>query len=258
MYCTNCGSLLPENARFCPECGAMVNRPAPKAEPAAKAPATVEEPVVAEEQPVVVEEPVAVEQPAAAEAAAAEEQPVVVEEPIPAEEPVPAEEPAIAEEPAAAEEPVIAEEPVPAEEPVIAEEPAAEEPAFVCPCVKSAEPSAEVFAEPSAPVKAPAPKGLHPVATISIVLLALTASFLLFALMGLYLQLNAALPVVLAVLAIVSTVLTFGLGIAAFIVGLVRKRPATWIVGLAAALLGVANLVLAVVYLIGSVIAAIL
>jgi len=160
---------------------------------------------------------------------------------------------------------------------------------FVCPCHKSAEDSAAVLAdapeielsaepadmqiaapvpeptEPTTPVPEPAlqpeepaaPRGLHPVATVAVVLTALTVLCLGFALLALFLHLYPSIPIVFSAAALALTPFTFGTGVAALIVGLVKKRPATWIAGILAALVSVIDLVLCLLYLLGGVLAAV-
>ena len=215
-FCTECGYALPENAKFCPNCGkALV------AVSAAAAPEVVPEPVVAEEPVPVAEEP----------APAEELSPVVAEEPAPA--PEPAEEPEPEPEPESEPEPVP--EPTPEPEPV----PETIEPEVIAPAAE------------------PASCGLHPVGIAAIVMTALTASFLGFSLIALYLHLHPVFAILFTIVALVCSVVAFGVGVASFIVGLVKKKNPTWIAGLAAALFAFVNFVLSIIYLIGTIIAAV-
>lgn len=119
--------------------------------------------------------------------------------------------------------------------------------------------------EPTAPVPEPAlqpeepaaSRGLHPVAAIAVVLTALTVLCLGFALLALFLHLYPSIPIVFSAAALALTPFTFGTGVAALIVGLVKKRPATWIAGILAALVSVIDLVLCLLYLLGGVLAAV-
>ncbi len=227
MFCTNCGNALPEGAKFCPNCGVRLAEPLvaeaeitgriDMPETPAEAAAEVFETAESEQLTEAVE---TFEEAASAEPVAAEPIAAPVEEPTPVEEPAPEETVPAADEPPV--EPVKA---VPAES-------AAPEPA---------------------PVKA-APKGLHFTATLAIVLTAVTFLFATISLLGLLVQMHPAIVILMAILAILTTPLALGFGIAAFIIGLKNKRTATWIIGLAAALLAVLHFICGVIYLVGGIV----
>lgn len=88
MFCSNCGKQLPDNAKFCPDCGQPIIIP--------------EKPIVKEPEP----EPVKAPEPVAAPEPAKAPEPVAAPEPVRAPEPV--------------DEPVFA--PAPEPEPVVPEE----------------------------------------------------------------------------------------------------------------------------------------
>ncbi len=126
MYCRQCGTKLPDNAKFCGYCGTPVEQK--------KAP----EPVAATE-PVVAPEPVVVPEPVAAPEPAVEAEPVVIPEPVVEVEPVVIPEPVVEAEPVVIPEPVVEVEPVVIPEPVVEVEP-----------VVVPEPAAEPIIEPAA------------------------------------------------------------------------------------------------------------
>lgn len=108
-YCINCGSPLPDEAKFCSNCGF---RQPEKEQPEVEEPEPNETPVV--EEPVKEPEPIVEETPVVEEVVSEEPK----EEPQPEPEPEPVEEPLPEPEPVAEEQPVI----VPVEE--VKEEPA--------------------------------------------------------------------------------------------------------------------------------------
>ncbi len=166
----------------------------------------------------------------------------------------PVERPLEAEElPAQAEEPVIAA--VEAEEPAVEEAPAKEQ---VLQNDSSEEPACEEAPsdpiEPeAAPQRAPvafseAPKGLHGTAMTALVMLALAVLSAGLLLISVTLRLDPMFLGIFSFTLILFSELAFGIGIAAFIVGLVKKRTGTWILGLMSMLLGLGGTVLGTIY----------
>ncbi len=219
MFCTNCGDALPEGAKFCPNCGVRLAEPLVADAAIAERVNVPETPAEAAAEVFETAEPEQLTEAVETFEAAAEP---VESEPVA----VPAEEPA----------PAV---PVPA---------AAEAPAEPGKAV----PMASEAPEP-APVKA-VPKGLHFTATLSIVLTAVTFLFATIALLGLLVQMHPAMVILMAIFAILTTPLALGFGIAAFIIGLKNKRTATWVIGLAAALLAVLHFICGVIYLVGGIV----
>lgn len=211
MFCTNCGSQLPdEKVKFCPNCGIRI----------------AEDP-----QP----EPVDAAEPEPSPAECCEPAAETVSEPEPAAV-LPEEDPAPCfEETCAAPEPE-----KPSEEPVCAERqtPPAPEPEPV---------SAPVAPAPS--VK-PVRKGMHFTAIVSLILIALTFLFGSIALLGLLVSMHPGIVIFMSILVILLTPLCFGFGVASFIIGLKNKRPADWIIGLIAAAFAVLSFCFGIIYMI--------
>ncbi len=116
MYCRQCGTQLPDNAKFCGYCGTPTEQQ--KATESVAAP----EPVV-EVEPVVVPEPVVEVEPVVVPEPVVEVEPVVVPEPVVEVEPVVVPEPVVEVEPVVVPEPVVEVEPVVVSEPVVEVEP---------------------------------------------------------------------------------------------------------------------------------------
>lgn len=227
MFCTNCGSQLPEGgAKFCPNCGVRVAEPltpdydvASEVEPA---PATEAEPAAIETP-----EPDTGAAVLSEEAAApyAEEEPVIPEPEIPVEDTAC---------PNREQVPVQESEP----EPIC-------EPSFTPPPVAS-------------PVTSEKPKrkGLHFTATVSLILMSLTFLLGSISLLGLMVSMHPGIVIFMSILLILMTPLCFGFGVASFIIGLKDKRPAVWIIGLIAVVFALISFCFGVIYLIAGIVAA--
>ena len=113
-YCINCGSPLPDEAKFCSNCGF---RQPEKEQPKVEEPVVEEAPVV--EEPVKEPEPIAQEAPVVEEVVSEElkEEPQPEPEPEPVEEPQPEPEPVVEEQPAIVPVEEVKEEPAPQPEP---------------------------------------------------------------------------------------------------------------------------------------------
>lgn len=243
MFCSNCGSALPEKgAKFCPNCGTplFVAEPlTPPVESVPEAPiedAQIEEPIPAAEAAEVFESI-----PEEAEKAP-EALPETVEDAVEVFETLPEEK-----EP----EPV-PETPAPAEE--IPAAPALEAPAHEVP-PRVEEPAPEPVYQP-APSAEPS-KGLHFTAVISIVLTALSCLFFFIALLAVLVHMHPAIMILSSICLLCNTPFAFGFGLAAFIIGLKKKLPATWIIGLAAGILAVVSFFVGVITLITSIVYAV-
>ena len=145
----------------------------------------------------------------------------------------------------------------PAEEPITEPEAPAAEPeaapeAEVIPTAE-AEQVSEPKAAPTAEVVLIAeepPKGLHFTAAVALILTAISFACGALSLLGLMIGMVAGMVILFAFLTALLTPLSFGFGIAAFIIGLKRKHTATWVIGLISALLAVVQLVVGVIALI--------
>lgn len=217
MFCTNCGSQLPdEKVKFCPNCGVRIT------EEPAEEPAAVPE---AEAAPVIATE--------SAEAKTMEAE--VCKDALP-EEPAscPEQEPAVPEPEEHAQEPESSDtQNLPRTE----QEPVRE---------------SSITAPADAPEK-PARKGLHFTATVSLILIAMTFLFGSIALLGLLVSMHPGIVIFMSILTILMTPLCFGFGVAAFIIGLKDKRPACWIIGLIAAVFALVSFCFGIIYLIAGV-----
>ncbi len=220
MFCTNCGSQLPdEKVKFCPNCGIRIME-APETEPAA-----------AEAEPAPVEncEPAAevISEPEAPS-------PVLPEETAPC-----AEEACASPEP---EEPSAGADFADRQTPPEAQQEPAGKPVYTAP-------AASAPVSPANPVR----KGLHFTATVSIILTALTFLFGSIALLGLLVSMHPGIVIFMSVLMVLLTPLCFGFGVASFIIGLKNKRPAGWIIGLIAAAFAVISFCFGIIYLVAGI-----
>ncbi len=123
-----------------------------------------------------------------------------------------------------------------------------------------AEPVSAPKAAPTAAVVSIAeepPKGLHFTATVAILLTSAAFVFGSLVLLGLMIGITAELVILFATLTLLLTPVSFGFGVAAFIVGLHRKRTGTWVIGLIAALLAVLQGIVSVIYLLAGIIYAV-
>ncbi len=173
-FCVECGTKLPEGARFCSNCGKAVAQLTPAVETPVEETVVVEETPVAEvsaveevpavEEVAVVEETPVVETPVTEESVVSEENLINenvyagVIEPVPVAETIPAEESVSAETPVAAETPA-------AEETPVAEETPAKEVAQTEVLVSSVEAPAAEEVQPSISAEAPAAVSVVPVST---------------------------------------------------------------------------------------------
>ena len=120
-----------------------------------------------------------------------------------------------------------------------------------------AEPVSAPKAAPTATVVSVAeesPKGLHFTATVAILLTAVSFMFGSLFLLGLMLGIAAELVILFATMTLLLAPVSFGFGVAAFIVGLHKKRTGTWVIGLIAALLAVLQALVSVIYLLAGII----
>lgn len=90
--------------------------------------------------------------------------------------------------------------------------------------------------EPVSSNAMPVKKTLHFTATVSIVLFALSFVLSMFLLMAVITSMHYGILIFLSIFLLLTAPLAFGFAIAAFIVGLRRRRPAEWIIGLVAGL----------------------
>ncbi len=258
MFCTSCGSRLPEGgAKFCPNCGAPVHAvepfvPEAEAEDVKAEAFEAVEPAVEAVEEVKAEAAEAVEEVQTEAVETAEEAAETFEEAR--EEAVEtAEEAAETVEEVRTEAVETAEEAAETFEEVKAETAEAVEEVKAETAAPSAEPVKEIPApEPAAApaAAAPAKAGLHFTATLAIVLTALTFLLSMFALIAVFASMHEALIILLSIFAMLCAPLAFGFGAAAFIVGLKKKRKATWIIGLIAALLNICMAFMSLIYLI--------
>ena len=199
MFCTHCGSRLPEQgAKFCPQCGSPVAAPAfeEAIETFETAPETPNETVEAAVETF----ETAPETPSETVEAAVETFETAPETP---KEPV---------------------RPVP-----------------------------PVQAAPTVPAR----KGMHFTATLAIVLTAVAFVLSTFALIAVVSKMAVGLMIALSVFALVATPIAFGFGVAAFIIGLKNRHPATWIIGLIAGVVSILICVFTFFYLVFGVLIAV-
>ena len=239
MFCTNCGSALPEKgAKFCPNCGVRLF----SAEPlVSAAEATPELPLE-----VPANEPVetACEAAEVFDEQVSEELPETVEEAVETFETVPEEQSAevIRTEP----EEAVVEPSVPVSEVLAAS-------VLESPAPDPAQKVPDEIPEPVSPEAEPVRK-LHFTAIISIVFTALSFLFFFLALLALLVNMHPVIMILSSVCLLCNTPFAFAFGVAAFIVGLKKKHPATWIIGLVAAILAIVSFFAGFVTLITSIV----
>ena len=138
-------------------------------------------------------------------------------------------------------------------------EAAPEEPVFtpVVPVFTDDEPAQDqtVIVDSSSVAIEGSSKPLHFTATVTIVLTALAILFGAIASLGGIVAMHPAIIIIFSILDLLVNPFAFGFGVAAFIVGLKKKKPATWIVGLVAAILAVIHWIYAIIMLLVGIIA---
>ena len=245
MFCTNCGSALPEKgAKFCPNCGVRLFSAEPLVSAAEVMPelpleVPANEPVetACEAAEVFEKAPEEIEK-------VSEELPETLEEAVETFETVPEEQPAevIRTEP----EEAVVEPSVPVSEPLAA-------PALASPAPDPAQKVPDEIPEPVSPEAEPVRK-LHFTAIISIVFTALSCLFFFLALLALLVNMHPVIMILSSVCLLCNTPFAFAFGVAAFIVGLKKKHPATWIIGLVAAILAIVSFFAGFITLITSIV----
>lgn len=218
MFCTNCGSQLPdEKVKFCPNCGVRIMEEPAAVPEAEAAPVSAAESVEAKALEAEVCENVLSEE---GPAPCPEQEPVAPESNEPAQEPGSFD---TQNTPRAEQEPVSDSSiPVPAD-------------------------------APAATSEKPSRKRLHFTATVSLILIAMTFLVGSIALLGLLVSMHPGIVIFMSILTILMTPLCFGFGVAAFIIGLKDKLPACWIIGLIATVFALVSFCFGIIYLIAGV-----